>query len=164
MKYCSRLCSSRAIGRSRLKEKKRCPICAAELSDRRGSYCSIACSKEGIARNFIADWLHEVIDGRGSYEISAHIRNFLRKEQVGCCAICLEGKWLGVDIPLQLDHVDGDHQNCKRSNVRLICPNCHALLPTSGSKNRGRGRAYRKMHEQKKNAALKVAGKNFMLR
>lgn len=39
---------------------------------------------------------------------------------------------------MQLDHVDGDRNNCMRSNLRLLCPNCHALTDTFMGRNSSR--------------------------
>ena len=33
-------------------------------------------------------------------------------------------------IPLETDHVDGDHKNDDSSNLRRICRQCHANTPT----------------------------------
>jgi len=30
---------------------------------------------------------------------------------------------------LEIDHIDGDYTNNKRENLRVLCPNCHALTP-----------------------------------
>jgi len=30
---------------------------------------------------------------------------------------------------LEIDHLDGDHTNNTRENLRVLCPNCHALTP-----------------------------------
>lgn len=30
---------------------------------------------------------------------------------------------------LEIDHIDGDHKNSSRENLRVLCPNCHALTP-----------------------------------
>jgi len=43
-----------------------------------------------------------------------------------------------------LDHIDGDSGHNARSNLRLICPNCDSQLPTYKSRNKGRGRAWRR--------------------
>jgi len=46
-------------------------------------------------------------------------------------------------VPIEVEHIDGDWQNNRLSNLILLCPNCHALTPTFRGLNRGRGRAYR---------------------
>jgi hypothetical protein len=60
------------------------------------------------------------------------------------CKICHSSTWMNTMIPLVLDHIDGNSDNWQRSNIRMICPNCDAGLPTYKSRNRGNGRAYRR--------------------
>jgi RNase P subunit RPR2 len=53
------------------------------------------------------------------------------------CESCDLVEWNGKPIPLELDHIDGNHYNNDFTNLRIICPNCHALTETnSGKKNR----------------------------
>lgn len=39
-------------------------------------------------------------------------------------------EWLGRPMTLEVDHVDGDWSDDRRENLRLLCPNCHALTST----------------------------------
>lgn len=43
------------------------------------------------------------------------------------CEECNGVDWMGEEIPFELDHVDGNHQNNKLINLRILCPNCHAI-------------------------------------
>ena len=40
---------------------------------------------------------------------------------------------------LEIDHIDGDHTNNSYDNLRVLCPNCHALTPNF--RNWGRPRS-----------------------
>ena len=52
------------------------------------------------------------------------------------CANCRNIERLGQPIPLELNHINGDHSDNRLLNLRLLCPNCHALTPTYRGKNR----------------------------
>lgn len=57
----------------------------------------------------------------------------------GKCAECGRAKWRGETLPLELHHVDGDDSNNALDNLRVLCPNCHALTPNwRGRNTRGR--------------------------
>ncbi len=71
---------------------------------------------------------------------SYKLKNRLLKENVfkHICSNCSSTTWLDQPIPLELDHINGNNKDNSLRNLRLLCPNCHALTPTYRSKNRSR--------------------------
>lgn len=60
------------------------------------------------------------------------IQDGLKKHE---CEICGITKWMGKQVPIELDHIDGNHYNNELMNLRIVCPNCHAQQDTNAGKN-----------------------------
>lgn len=95
---------------------------------------------------YIEKWRQGKVSGmRGKEALSAHIRRFLfEKYDAKCC----ECGWSKVNtftgkIPLEVEHIDGDWENNKEENLKLLCPCCHSLTATYRSLNKGKGRKIR---------------------
>ena len=51
------------------------------------------------------------------------------------CEICGQGpEWNGKLLILQLDHINGNHDDNRLENLRIVCPNCHTQTDTFGNK------------------------------
>lgn len=56
------------------------------------------------------------------------------------CYSCFNTEWLNSPIPLQLEHINGVHDDHRLCNLTLLCPNCHAQTATYAGKNKKSGR------------------------
>lgn len=56
------------------------------------------------------------------------------------CMECGLSEWLGEPLTVQIDHINGIHDDYRFENLRMLCPNCHSQTDTHGSKNRRPGR------------------------
>lgn len=90
---------------------------------------------------------------RGSRAIKISVEKLLTKDSKHCnstikkavlesgllenkCSKCGIGTtWCGEFIALQMDHINGDHDDNRIENLRILCPNCHSQTKTWGKRN-----------------------------
>lgn len=123
-----------------------CKNCQAGLTNKYSIYCSTTCQQAFQREQKIAKWLAgdwNPVDKRGM--VQSVIRNYLLAEAGYKCTEC---GWGAINpttgkVPLQIDHINGNANDCSPANLRVLCPNCHSLTPTYGALNKGSGRAGR---------------------
>lgn len=76
----------------------------------------------------------------GSTYRASHLRKRLIAEGLRPphCQECGTAEWRGAQLPLHLDHINGDHTDNRLENLRILCPNCHALTDTWCGRRNGR--------------------------
>jgi len=57
-------------------------------------------------------------------------------EQNFTCINCELSKWLNIPIALEIEHIDGNHFNGDRKNLKALCPNCHSQTDTWRGRNK----------------------------
>jgi hypothetical protein len=84
--------------------------------------------------------LEEILVRDSDYASTALLRQRLIREGLkeARCEVCGLEEWMGEPIPLQLDHINGDRTDHRLENLRILCPNCHAMTDTYCGKNIGR--------------------------
>lgn len=130
--FCSHSCANKTIGSNRKKQTKqeKCLECNGPCNNK---FCSSACQAKYRMMKSITNGTTSTIT----------IKRFLISQKRSC-SFCNLQIWCNNPIPLELDHIDGNPYNNTLLNLRLLCPNCHALTPTYKGKNAGNGRYKRK--------------------
>lgn len=81
--------------------------------------------------------LSEILVENSKYLNGTNIKKKLLKANLlkYQCYRCGINTWLNEPLSLQLEHKNGNHRDNRIENLCLLCPNCHSLTETFGSKN-----------------------------
>lgn len=118
-----------------------CVICGKPLKKSQQIVCSNECSAKRVREKTINEWLETGEGGKehdGALPIS--IREFLfQKAEYKCedCGFSGFNKKTGKTI-LQIHHIDGDCHNNNIKNIKVLCPNCHAMTENYMNLNKGK--------------------------
>ncbi len=129
--------------------KNTCKNCDKFLNRKDQKYCNPQCQNDFQRKEKIEKWLKGDINGmKGKTSTAKWIKWYLIQlfgEK------CMECNWneknpTTGNIPIELEHIDGDYTNNKIDNLKLLCPNCHSLTPTYKGANKKIGRPRKKYY------------------
>ena len=90
--------------------------------------------------------LVNILVENSSYQNISRLKQRLIKEKIlnyKCVECGNEGEWMGKPITLQLDHINGVHNDNRIENLRFMCPNCHSQTDTHSGKNKKKNKLER---------------------
>lgn len=89
----------------------------------------------------------QILVSGSTYQSTSTLKKRLYKEKLKqpICEECGQDEnWRGNNISMILDHINGKHDDNRLENLRIVCPNCNASLPTHCGKNAKRNKKINK--------------------
>ena len=85
--------------------------------------------------------LNELLVANSPYPKSGRLKERMIREGLlkRECAVCALTRWRDKPLTLILDHINGDRYDCRRENLRLLCPNCNSQTLTYCGRNKRSG-------------------------
>ncbi len=152
--YCSSRCAALINNKIRIRKKIpkyleiKCLYCNNYIGIHARKYCNTQCQNDYVYQSYIKQWKQGLINGTTGINVitlSGYIRRYLKDKYGEKCSLCgwNEKHPKSGKVPIEIDHIDGNSDNNKEENLRLICPNCHSLTASFRNYNKGKGRAWR---------------------
>jgi len=87
--------------------------------------------------------LNDIMVENSTYINTNSLKKRLIKENIleKKCYKCGLTHWLGQELSLELEHINGNRFDNRKENLTILCPNCHSLTLTyrgRGKKNKNR--------------------------
>lgn len=137
--FCNHSCSASHSNPNRKKPRNKCLSCGEECKIGANYYCSNQCQRDHYNNQRLSVWL----DG-GKVAPKRVVKLYLMEQQNNACLHCGIIDWNTKPIVLELEHIDGNGHNDEKTNLCLLCPNCHSQTPTYKARNKGNGRVARR--------------------
>ena len=144
-KFCNSSCAAKYNNLKKQKhQNKKCLYCGKEFSSnyRPQKFCCQECAAQYWSEQKYQEKENLYFLGK-LHEPQVLKKQFIAHNEYKC-SICGLTEWQNQKIVLILDHINGNPDDNRPENLRLVCPNCDSQLPTYKSRNRGNGRAYRR--------------------
>jgi len=168
-KFCSKSCSATHTNKGKIKSEKTkqkisnklsktpqyekivnikilktinyCKCCGKILTLRQQIFCSNKCQKKYNEISFFKQIENGTITGTTQTK-SRWCKKYLIEKHGENCMKCgwHEINPISNKVPIEIEHIDGNSDNCDLNNIILLCPNCHSLTPTYKALNKGNGR------------------------
>lgn len=140
-KYCSMSCRNKSKYLTEGDEHI-CQKCGKIFKSRNKErkFCSNECSSQYRMNNLIDKWLKNEYELNPNFSLPKSIRLFLFEKAKYKCEECgFEGynKTTNNTI-LQIHHMDGNSGNNDLNNLKVLCPNCHAMTENYMALNKGK--------------------------
>lgn len=170
--YCSSRCAAFTTNANKEYIKKECIQCCQGFLAKQphakfcSSYCQgqyahkVPASSRNRGKDLVIRKTHTVVSDNlpnvrkklnfktwletGCYVPNLRLRGYLLQTVGYKCKCCGISEWQGKPITLEVEHIDGNSENCAVANICFLCPNCHSQTPTYRAKNKGNGRHLRR--------------------
>lgn len=82
--------------------------------------------------------LDKILVENSTYKSTYHLKKRLfssgvKEKSCECCGLT---EWLGKEISLELHHENGERTDNRIENIKILCPNCHAMTDNYRGKNK----------------------------
>jgi len=140
-KFCNLKCfgkyNSKINTNLKIKKKKikLCLFCKNILKNNSSTYCNNTCN------NLYKYNLKLELFNNGDQIFTGvrTLKRFIISNEGYHCKKCGISKWNGEELVLQLEHINGNADDNKKSNLCLLCPNCHSQTDSYAGRNSGKG-------------------------